>query len=109
MAKPGTTLSELSRGNTDWEAFSLPTFYLGCRTRFSTMQPEQLLRYQTKKARNIVRYARRQAPFFGDLYRGHDTSDVWSLPTAAGRTARQEYPARLGQIVLEIGQALPSS
>lgn len=80
MASLGSPLSELSRGNTDWEAFSLPTFYLGCRRRFSTMQPNELLRYQTRKAQNIVRYARRHAPFFGKLYDGRETTDVWSLP-----------------------------
>ena len=81
MAKPGTPLTELRRGNTDWESFSLPSFYMACRARFSTMQPDKLRRYQTRKARNIVRYAQRYAPFFRSLYQDHDTTDVWSLPT----------------------------
>ena len=65
MTKLGGALPELSRGNADWEAFSLPTVYLGCRTRFSTLQPDELLHCQTRKAQSIVRYARRHAPFFG--------------------------------------------
>jgi putative adenylate-forming enzyme len=81
MTKLGGALSELVRGNADWEAFSFPTFYLGCRTRFSRMQSDELRRYQMRKAQNIVRYARRHAPFFDELYQGHDTADVWSLPT----------------------------
>lgn len=64
MAKPGGALSELVRGNADWEAFSLPTFYLGCRARFSRMQPDGLRRYQTRKAQSIVRIHRAFEPGF---------------------------------------------
>jgi putative adenylate-forming enzyme len=81
MAKLASALSEWLRGNTDWEAFSLPTFYLGCRARFSKLEPAEILHYQTQKAQNIARYAQRHAPFFEGLYHGRETADVWSLPT----------------------------
>ena len=81
MTKLGGALSELLRWNADWEAFSLPTFYLGCKTRFSMLQPDEILRYQTRKAQNIVRYAQRHSQFFDKLYHGRKTTDVWSLPT----------------------------
>jgi putative adenylate-forming enzyme len=86
MTRLGSPFTEVMRGNADWEAFSFPTFYLGCRARFASMRREDIQRYQTQKARNIVRYALRHAPFFRELYRGRDPSDVWSLPTVDKRT-----------------------
>ncbi len=79
-------LGELRRGNADWEAFSFAGFYLGCKRRFAHSTPDEIAEYQRKKAQNIVRYAARYAPFFADLYRGHNLSDVWSLPTVNKRT-----------------------
>jgi hypothetical protein len=86
MTRLGSPFTDMLRGNADWEAFSFPTFYLGCRARFASMQPGDIARYQTQKARNIVRYALRHAPFFHELYQGHDPADVWSLPTVDKRT-----------------------
>ena len=80
VTRPGSVLNEIARGNADLESFSFPAFYLGCRRRFRTMQPEDIARYQRQRARNVVRYAARHAPFFTKLYRGCDLDDVWSLP-----------------------------
>jgi putative adenylate-forming enzyme len=75
------TFREIKRGNGDIETLLFPSFYLGCKVRFRTMRPEDIARYQLKKARNVVRYAVRYSRFFGEHYRGHDLCDVWSLPT----------------------------
>jgi putative adenylate-forming enzyme len=86
MTRLGAPLFEIGRGNADWEAFSFPSFYLGCKLRFASMRRDDIARYQARKARNIVRYALRHAPFFRELYRGRDPADVWSLPTVDKRT-----------------------
>lgn len=77
---------EVRRGNADWETFSFPAFYLACRRRFAHMTTDEIKEYQHRKARNIVRYACRHAPFFTRLYQGYDLDDVLSLPTVDKRT-----------------------
>ncbi len=47
----------------------------------SSMNAEQIQRYQLRKARKMVRYAVAHAPFFKKYYRGYDINDVWNLPT----------------------------
>ncbi len=76
---------EIQRGNTDWETFGFIPFYLGCRRRFARMTPDEIEAYQQKKAKNIVRYAARYAPFFARLYQGYDLDDLSSLPTVGKR------------------------
>lgn len=88
----GSVWGELTRGNTDAETCSLPLFYVRCKARFRHMRPGDIQSYQTRKARNVVRYAVRHSSFFSDLYRGRDLDDVWSLPP----THKQQMMANLG-------------
>jgi putative adenylate-forming enzyme len=93
--KPGSVAEEIRRGNTDVETYSFALFYLACKARFRTMSAGGIADYQARKAQNIVRYAVRHAPYFARLYRaglhharlrrGHDLSQVWSLPTVNKR------------------------
>jgi putative adenylate-forming enzyme len=82
-------MEETRRGNADIEAFAFPLFYATCKARFKAMSAGAIAQYQARKAQNIVRYAVRHAPYFARLYRGHDLSQVWSLPTV-NKTAMME-------------------
>jgi putative adenylate-forming enzyme len=86
MFRPGSIVHEIRRGNTDIETMAFPFFYAACKARFRVLSAEQIACYQTRKARNIVRYAIRYAPYFARLYRGHDLDQVWSLPIVDKRT-----------------------
>ena len=86
MVKPGSVAEEIRRGNADVESFCFPLFYANCKARFKAMSAGDIAQYQARKARNIVRYAVQHAPYFARLYRarlrrGHDLSQVWSMPT----------------------------
>jgi len=72
---------DLLRGSDDVEAAFAPAFYLGCRRRFARWPWPRIAAYQTARARNVVRYAARRAPFYAERYRGHDLVDPWTLPT----------------------------
>ncbi|MBN1933843.1 MAG: AMP-binding protein [Anaerolineae bacterium] len=86
MSMTSEVWREIRRGNADWESFSFPSFYLGCKRRFAQMTTDEIAAYQLEKARNIVRYAVRHAPFWAEFYRGYDLDDVWSLPSLDKRT-----------------------
>jgi len=75
------SMRELLGGSDDLEAAFAPAFYLGCRRRFSRWPWPRIAAYQTARARNVVRYAARFAPFYAEHYRGHDLTDPWTLPT----------------------------
>jgi putative adenylate-forming enzyme len=79
-SRPGSAIEEIRRGNLDLETFAFPLFYATCKARFKTLSVDQIASHQARKARNIVRYAVRYAPYFAALYRGHDLSHPWSLP-----------------------------
>ena len=89
----GGVWREIRRGNADVEAFSFPSFYVGCRRRFASMGPDEIARYQARKARNVVRYAVQHSPFFASLYRGYDLDDVWSLPVASKQAMMENLTA----------------
>ncbi len=86
MSVWGETVREIRRGNDDRETFFPPLFYLACRRRFARMTPDQIARYQLRRAQNVVHYAVRYAPFFRHLYHGYNLDDVWSLPTVDKKT-----------------------
>lgn len=76
----GRSVREAWRRNRDWESYVAPLFYLTCRQRFASMGRDEVRAYQSRRARQIVRYAVRYSPFFARLYQGYDLDDVWSLP-----------------------------
>ena len=76
-----TATLELRRGNSDYETFLPPFFFLACKLRFRHMDSSAIQEYQLWKARNIARYAVRRSSFFRRHYGGHDLDNVWSLPT----------------------------
>lgn len=76
----GRSVREVARGNHDWETYVAPLFYLTCKRRFASMERDEVLAYQTRCARQVVRYAVRHSPVFARLYQGHDLDDVWALP-----------------------------
>ena len=86
MSKSGSVADEIRRGNTDVETFSFPLFYATCKARFKARSTNEIAQYQTRKTRNIVRFAVRHAPYFARLYQRHDLSQVWTLPTVNKRT-----------------------
>lgn len=80
MSLFGEVMREIGRGNNDWEAFNFWSFYFNCRKRFASMSFDDIACYQVNRARNIVQYAVRYAPFFARFYQGYDLNDVWNLP-----------------------------
>ncbi len=72
---------DVLRGSDDVEAAFAPAFFFGCRHRFAHWPWPRIAAYQTARARNVVRYAARHAPFYAERYRGRDLADPWTLPT----------------------------
>ncbi|MBN1579853.1 MAG: AMP-binding protein [Anaerolineae bacterium] len=81
MSVLSDVVREIRRGSIDRETFFWPAFYTACKRRFARMTRDEIAAYQLAKARNVVRYAARHAPFFAELYQDRDLEDVWSLPT----------------------------
>lgn len=81
MVHRGSVLEEIRRGNQDWETFFPALFWIRCKNRFAHLTPDGIHDYQTRKARNIARYAACHAPFFREFYASDRLEDVWSLPT----------------------------
>ncbi len=71
----------MSRLFTDLETSFFPLFYLNCKFRFRYFSEERIRKYQTRKARQLVRFANAHSDFFRNHHSGCDLDDVWSLPT----------------------------
>jgi phenylacetate-CoA ligase len=57
---------------------------LAFRWRFGRWTGEDVRRWQARRAAELVRHAAR-LPYYRDLWRGHDLTDVWNLPTTRKR------------------------
>lgn len=55
--------------------------FLRARWRWQVLRGPRLQRFQERRARLIVRYARRHAPFYRAHWQGHDPADWRALPT----------------------------
>lgn len=66
---------------TDLETRFFPLFYLNCKFRFRYFSEERIRKYQTRKARQLVRFANAHSDFFKRHHSGFDLNDVWTLPT----------------------------
>lgn len=65
----------------DLETSLIPLFFFSCKKRFKKMKRGDIVEYQLKKARAIVKYAVKYSEYYRKLFRSHDLNDVWSLPT----------------------------
>ncbi|NHJ03640.1 MAG: hypothetical protein EAX90_02375 [Candidatus Heimdallarchaeota archaeon] len=63
------------------ETDSFLRFFFACRKRFKKMAQEEIQRYQLEKAKEVVQYSIRNAPYFKKLFSDHNLEDVWNLPT----------------------------
>ncbi|TFF84890.1 hypothetical protein EU523_01005 [Candidatus Heimdallarchaeota archaeon] len=63
------------------ESDSFIKFFLGCKRRFKRYDQEKIRKYQDRKAKEVVDFGIRKAPFFQRYYSDCDLNDVWQLPT----------------------------
>jgi phenylacetate-CoA ligase len=59
----------------------IASHFARARWRWATLRGAALERYQDRRARRIVAYALRRAPFYREHWRGHDPRDWRALPT----------------------------
>jgi putative adenylate-forming enzyme len=57
---------------------------LAFRWRFTHWTEQDVHRWQTRRAADLVRRAIR-LPYYRELWRGHDPADIWNLPTTRKR------------------------
>src|SRR4051794_19197423 len=55
--------------------------FVRARWRWAHLHGNQLARYQERRARRIVAYARKHSPFYRAHWAGHDPQDWRALPT----------------------------
>ena len=65
----------------DKETDSFIRFFINCKRRFKKMNPEQLEKYQLRKAQALVQKISKKSPFFEKYYKDCNIQDVWNLPT----------------------------
>ena len=65
----------------DFETKNFLLFFLLCKLRFRFWSTKSIKQYQTRKLKETVRFATKNAPFFNKHFSGKDLNDVWSLPT----------------------------
>ncbi len=65
---------------TDPDTVLLPVWYLLVRRRLHQWTPADITHYQQQQIQRIVRYARKYAPWYHDLYRDIDTTVLTELP-----------------------------
>jgi putative adenylate-forming enzyme len=62
------------------ETKSFLLFYLLCKYRFRYFSRKEIINYQEKRIKNVVKSAVANSEFFRDYYSGHDLNDIWNLP-----------------------------
>lgn len=57
------------------------TSFIAFKLRFRFYTTDMIEKYQTKKAKNIVKYAIKNSKFFREYYKECNIQDVWNFPT----------------------------
>jgi len=63
------------------QKLTIAVHYLRARRRFAHLRGAALERYQDRRARRIVAYARNHSPFYREHFAGKETADWRTLPT----------------------------
>ena len=66
---------------TDFETKYFLLFYFLCQFRFKYFNEKRIKKYQSQRAKEMVKYAATHSKFFKKHYTGYDLNDFFSLPT----------------------------